>query len=739
MEGHLFRIIKRMFCLILILGLCGLGIACGDTPQAMPDPKGPQENHYTIRFREIPDPDQALYESDILEGHEDCQVLERERIYQGGSIYRFLAIINEDENNFYFGNVLQIFREDTWNWEQVPLSGEGWIEERIITINTMVGATEEGVFLRLTDYYAKGGEQGYLGYFDGAEGTLLMEWPKEAEETFVCQDWERNIYFVDELKGVIHAYDKEGKQRKKFSLGAYLRGGVCHPVTGDMLWYGNVEDQLRLWEDAGKPSCYEQIEEVAPYESLITCGPDGTLYYADTQAVWVSGDTLWQMLDFGDSGYSPQELYSIRVREDGDILCHATLDGTLCLMTLHRLAEGETFEQQEIFLYGYADTFLQQLVTRFNRQNSQYHITIQDPKENSRAFMEIASGKGPDLFFLSPIEAKEYARQGYIRDMEGIVEDPSPFLEAALENGRVEEVIYGIPYSCTLNCLVFSQKVAGTRYSWTVEEMMQAVRDSGAETLYWYYSQYNAYSIVLECGLYDNENTAYIDWENGESHLKEKPFMDLLEFAKEYADRGDYAASEVLSKLQGGEIAGLGLHLWRPGLLDYADTCFAGRASYVGYPSSTGKKGVYVRANCLYVNQATDKLEGIREFMRFMLTEEAQKLCMEDGDSFILPVRLSTIFDLVEQERKKADEAVEPRIFEDGYIIWQEDGLSQEQFETLEEMLEQAQPYKFYAMELGSILEEELEPYFGGDRSLEKTVEILDNRVQVYLDERWTN
>lgn len=739
MEGRLFRIIKRMFCLILILGLCGAGIACGDTPQAMPAPKEPQENHYTIRFREIPDPDQALYESDILEGHEDCQVLERKRIYQGGSIYRFLAIINEEESNFYFGNVLQIFREDIWNWEQVPLSGEGWIEERIITINTMVGATEEGVFLRLTDYYAKGGEQSYLGYFDGAEERLLMEWPKEAEEAFVCQDWEGNIYFVDELKGVIHAYDKEGKQQKKFPLGAYLRGGVCHPVTGDMLWYGNVEDQLRLWEDAAKPSYFEQIEEVAPYESLITCGPDGTLYYADARAVWGSGDTLWQMLDFGDSGYSPQELYSIRVREDGDILCHATLDGTLCLMTLHRLAEGETFEQQEIFLYGYADTFLQQLVTRFNRQNSQYHITIQDPKENSRAFMEIASGKGPDLFFLSPMEAKEYARQGYIRDMEGIVEDPSPFLEAALENGRVEEVIYGIPYSCTLDCLVFSQKVAGTCYSWTVEEMMQAVRNSKAESLYWYYSQYNAYSIVLECGLYDNDNTAYIDWENGESHLKERPFMDLLEFAKEYADRGDYAASEVLSKLQGGEIAGLGLHLWRPGLLDYADTCFAGRASYVGYPTSTGKKGVYVRADCLYVNQATDKLEGIREFMRFMLTEEAQKLCMADGDSFILPVRLSTIFDLVEQERKKADEAVEPRIFEDGYIIWQEDGLSQEQFETLEELLEQAQPYKFYAMELGSILEEELEPYFGGDRSLEKTVEILDNRVQVYLDERRTN
>ncbi len=738
MKGHRFQAIKRKFCLLLILGVCGSSIACGGSPQVISDPEE-QQYQYSIQIREIPSPDQALYESDILEGHEDCQVLERNRVYQSGSIYRFLAIVNEDENNFYYENVLQIFREETWRWEQIPLSGEGWIEERAISINALAGATKEGAFLRLTDYYAEGGEQGFLGYFDGSEGKLLMEWPKEAEEAFVCQDQKQNIYFVDDFGGTIYAYDKNGKQLRQSSLNAYLRGGICHPVTGAMLWYGNEDDQLRLWEDAGKPSSYELIKVVAPYESLITCGPDGVLYYADAQAVWVSGDTPRQVLNFSDSGYRPQELHSIQLREDGDILCHATLDGTLCLMTLHRLMEGETNEQQEILLYGYGDTFLQQIVTRFNRQNSQYHITIQDPTEDSRAFMEIASGKGPDLFFLSPLEAKEYAREGYIRDMEGIIDDPSLFLNAALENGRVDGVTYGIPYSCTLYSLVFSQKVAGDRQSWTVEEMMKAVRESEAKTLYWYFSQNNAYSIVLQCGLYDNENTAYIDWKAGESHLDEQPFMELLKFAKEYGDNGDYDSAEVLSKLQGGEIAGLELHLWKPGQLDYAETCFAGKASYVGYPTSTGKKGVYVRADCLYVNQATDKLEGIREFMRFMLTKEAQNLCMADGNSFIMPIRLNTIFDLVEQERKKAEEALEPLYYDDGYIVWQEDGLSQEQLGILEELLEQAQPYRFYAMELESILEEELEPYLSGDRSLEETVEILDNRVQVYLDERGTD
>ena len=68
-------------------------------------------------------------------------------------------------------------------------------------------------------------------------------------------------------------------------------------------------------------------------------------------------------------------------------------------------------------------------------------------------------------------------------------------------------------------------------------------------------------------------------------------------------------------------------------------------------------------------------------------------------------------------------------------MTWQEDGLSQEQFETLEKLLEQAQPGKFNALELESILYEELEPYFAGDRSLEKAVEALHSRVQMYLNE----
>lgn len=265
---------------------------------------------------------------------------------------------------------------------------------------------------------------------------------------------------------------------------------------------------------------------------------------------------------------------------------------------------------------------------------------------------------------------------------------------------------------------------------------MQVIGESDAEILFWYFSEPNAMAIVTEYGLYDNENADYIDWAKGESHLAEEPFIRLLEFAGEYADTGEYGTEEVLPMLQDGRIAGARISLWKLGMLDYAENFFPGGTSYIGYPDCSGGRGIYARTQCIYVNQATEQMEGITEFFRFLLSEEAQRLCVADGECYQLPVRLSTISYLIEQEQTKAEK---PGEYGTGSISWLEDGLDEGQLETLQELLDQARPYKFYAMEIEDILYEELTPYFQGARSVEETVAILDNRVQLYLDERGTD
>lgn len=729
MTIHLFHIIRKRLYLLMILGFCVFCTACENTSQAVPDSEENEAFCYSMRFQELPDPDEALRESSILEGHKNCLIRESRRFYQDGRIYRLLFLTEETEGSSFFIHCLQIFYEDSWSWEQFILSDIEWMENSPTGISGLVGATQAGVFLQITEYTVDGDDK-YLGYFDGANAELLMPWPEEIEEASVYRDREQNIYFISTAENAVYAYNNDGEQQKRTALDCFLLGGLCHPKTGDMLWYGGNSEGAHLWQDLNRPSSYELIKAVEPYAFQIAYAPDGTLYYADAASIWIQGEQ--QIFSFAEHGYRLEDLYHFQVQENGDIQCYVFLDNCLCLLELQRMdADTAPIQQEMILSYSGSDIFLEQIVTRFNRQNPQYHITLSELTDSLQLQMEMTAGEGPDLLQLDPSSAESYARQGYLQSMEGIIQDTAPFWDAALETGRINDIPYGIPYSCTMVFPVFSRQLVGDRQSWTTEEMIQCITESNTEILI---RNYSAYNILISCGFYDNANTTYIDWEKGESHLSEQPFMELLEFAKEYADPQEYNASDVFSLFQEGHIAGEPVNFYNLGLMDRTADLFSGNASYIGYPNSTGEKGVFVSTDCLYMNQASDKIDGVTEFIRFMLSEEAQRRCIAYGDfCYLLPVRLSTISYLIELEQEKADNPVSPA---DGYLAWQEDGLDEAQLQQLYELMEQAKPYKFHVTEIEDILYEELEPYFAGARSITDTVTILDNRVQLYLNER---
>ena len=53
---------------------------------------------------------------------------------------------------------------------------------------------------------------------------------------------------------------------------------------------------------------------------------------------------------------------------------------------------------------------------------------------------------------------------------------------AALETGRIDGVLYGIPYQCILFLNAYSKDFAGERTFWTLPELMEAVREAGRAT-----------------------------------------------------------------------------------------------------------------------------------------------------------------------------------------------------------------------------------------------------------------
>ena len=61
---------------------------------------------------------------------------------------------------------------------------------------------------------------------------------------------------------------------------------------------------------------------------------------------------------------------------------------------------------------------------------------------------------------------------------------------------------------------------------------------------------------------------------------------------------------------------------------------------------------------------------------------------------------------------------------------------TEDMVEQIYYIIDHAEPRNAYINQLEGMVEEELEPYFAGDISAEEAAEKLQNRVQLYLNER---
>lgn len=140
----------------------------------------------------------------------------------------------------------------------------------------------------------------------------------------------------------------------------------------------------------------------------------------------------------------------------------------------------------------------------------------------------------------------------FFSTLDDVITDPENFWAAALESGKTDGQLYGIPYGCIMNVPITSRKLVGDLNSWTLEQMIALVRASNAEA---FQRETDGIDLVLTYGFY-MDNLDFIDYENGISHLNEQPFIDFLEFAKDYSDDLYYTAdsSNAATYYQDGQL-----------------------------------------------------------------------------------------------------------------------------------------------------------------------------------------
>lgn len=277
---------------------------------------------------------------------------------------------------------------------------------------------------------------------------------------------------------------------------------------------------------------------------------------------------------------------------------------------------------------------------------------------------------------------------------------------------------------------------------------MTAVKASGVKLLQ---PDCSSMSIVIDYALWDNSNTAYIDWEKGESHLTEKPFLDLLAFAKKYGD-SEGQRHEAGRLITEGEAFCVAETMSETHRMNYLYACFQDSPALIGYPRTEGN-GIYVSCRELYVSVYSGCKEGAKEFLRYLISKEVQSKYIlysveEDvnnagmgvqlyGYKADFPVHLEAFKVLLDktQELDTGEFSVYSTREENG-VRYLPAPYTEEMEQWFYFLLENAQPAKFYVSAISGMVSEELALYFAGDVTAEQATEKLDNRVQLYLNER---
>lgn len=398
-----------------------------------------------------------------------------------------------------------------------------------------------------------------------------------------------------------------------------------------------------------------------------------------------------------------------------------------------------------------------EMIDRFNRTHTDIQIEVRDyVTENGRSgkdrlFAEMLAGQVPDIFdigrsdsssFATVLPYRVLAKKGYLEDLWPYIEnDPAlgrgGVLEAPLKAAEVDGGLYVVFSRVSINTLVGAEQIVGNRYSWTLEEMKEtyAAMPEGSTILPFYYRRKNVLQTFVPMLL-----DSYVDWEAGQCSFDSEGFRAVLTFLNSFPEEVDILEdmdilAESAKRLANGQQMLEGAeNVSIPRCVQFMDTYFGGRGSFIGFPVEDGSVGssFFPGGQRLAISSTCKNKEAAWKFVRqLLLPKESQQTI---GSLFSLPVNRADYNRLVRYSRSKDISMMFYRFGKNAPPI-EIHPVTDEELERYEDFINSIDKIELCDETIYGIVKEVSEAYFAGDKSLDEAVQMIQNRVTLYVNE----
>lgn len=472
------------------------------------------------------------------------------------------------------------------------------------------------------------------------------------------------------------------------------------------------------------------------------------------------GDTESTLLmDYIDSDLSSSFIYHVAAvsKEEFYGLMSDDVTGGMTLLKFTKVDPKDVVDKEVLTLACNGLNWeVRKHVTDFNKNNGTYRIKILDYAEYNteqdysvgitKLNTDIASGKVPDILLLdNRLPANSYMAKGLFEDLYPFIEadeeiKKEDFFPNILEALEVNGKLYRMVPDFTISTVVGKTALVGKEPGWTIEELNQVMENmpEGAVPFTEMTKSFMINNSIQFAG------DQFIDWETGECSFQSEGFLSLLEFTKQFpTELGDdyYTDSywqEYNSMWRKDKVL-LNI-LYLDGFTTYnlqKKGIFGEDITMIGFPAENKSGSAIMPGLDMVMSSKSKNKDGAWEFMRYFITDEYQNqieygwpLSMKRIDALAEEAMKNPTYEdengnLVEYERTYSIDGIEVLI----------PPMTETEKEEVLTFIQSVNQLYNYNEDLQNIIAEEAAPYFEGQKGAKEVADIIQSRVQIYVNE----
>ncbi|MDE7286619.1 MAG: extracellular solute-binding protein [Lachnospiraceae bacterium] len=666
----------------------------------------------------------VVYKYDLMENKAQqlFELGENENIYG--------MIVNED------GTLTMVSGSDNYVFDE-----EGEVVENSFKMSAFRISAEDGTVIEESDI---------TEHFPESEYIYIQR---------MCGDAQGNIYLSDG-NSMICVLDKNYQKLCDIDIGDQWINSMAASKEGDV--YASVDGKLKKIDLAGK-KIGETVEN-------LEIGWGDTLYTGMNTSFLVSSNSQVSVLDL--SAATKETLFNwidVDINAENIQYVGELSDGRIWAITREYKEEGgaayelvcftkkdrsEVAAKDEI-VFGtmWMDSDIRKQIIDFNKTNSQYRIVVReygaDDYESGLIQLgaDLTTANCPDLINLSQVDFAQYASKGVLEDLYPYMEKSGikkeEYLENILKAYEVDGSLYGIMPLFYINSIAAKTSLVGEENGWTLTEMLDLVDEVNPP----YVMMYDSRNTMLWYCVYQDIDE-FIDWESGECFFNGEEFIRALEFAARFPDDADVDYSEresIETLLHENNVLLMQTTLSSVQEYQMMRGMFGEEITYVGFPNKEQKGNLVVSASgSLGMSSKSKYKDGVWEFMKTLIEKEYQDSLVNEHGNWGFPIRKESL-------EKQFELDMTPNYYEDedgnqienpkttwGYNDFSIEimAATQEEVDAVKALIASAEKVSGNTdQQIINIITEETEPFFKGQKSAADVANIIQNRVQIYVNE----